>query len=76
MKHGYRKGSVFPKPTGNPARINAQGQKMLESILKHPEKIICKRPHPDFGNVIDIKILGNGGVRFTTNGEMIGFIEP
>ena len=29
MKHGYREGSIFPKPNGNPAQVNEQGQKML-----------------------------------------------
>jgi hypothetical protein len=49
---------------------------MLESILNHPEKIVEKLPHPDFGTVIDIMVEGKGGVRFTTDGEMIGFLEP
>jgi len=25
MKHGYREGSVFPKPQGNSAQVNAHG---------------------------------------------------
>ncbi len=38
MKHGYREDSVFPKPIGNPAKVNAHGQKILEELLYHPEK--------------------------------------
>jgi len=37
-KHGGRKGSVFPKPTGTPMQINQQGQEILENILNHPNK--------------------------------------
>jgi hypothetical protein len=76
MKHGNRQGSVFPKPKGNPIQINDHAQKILESILQHPEKIIIERPHPDFGKIIEIKVPKMGGVRFTIDGEMIGFIEP
>jgi hypothetical protein len=75
-KHGYREESAFPRPTGNPAQVNEQGQKILESILNHPEKIVYERPHPDFGKVIEVVVPGKWGVRFTTDGEMIGFLEP
>ena len=77
MKHGYREGRAFPKPTGNPAQVNEQGQKVLESLLNHPEKIVYERPHPDFGKVIEVAVPGKGGARFTADGkEMIGFLEP
>jgi hypothetical protein len=72
MKHGYRKGSAFPKPLGNPAQVNAHGQQVLESIINHPERIIYERPHPDFGKVIEIVVPDKCGVRFTIEGEMIG----
>ncbi len=75
-KHGGRESVVFPKPTGSIAQINEQGQKILEGILNHPEKSVFERPHREFGKVIDIMIPGRGGVRFTVNGEMIGFLEP
>jgi hypothetical protein len=76
MKHGYREGSSFPKPTGNFAQVNEQGQKVLESLLNHPEKVVYERPHLDFGKVIDVVVPGKGGARFTVDGEMIGFLEP
>ncbi len=76
MKHGYRDGCVFPKPTGTPAQINEQGQKMLESILNHPEKQVIQKNTKNFGEVIDIHVPGIGGVRFNSSGEMIGFLEP
>jgi hypothetical protein len=76
MKHGYRKDSVFPKPTGNPAQINEHGQKMLEFILYHPEKVVYERSIPQYGTVIDMMVPEHGGVRFKNSGEMIGFLEP
>ena len=76
MKHGYRENSVFPKPLGNPAQVNAHGQQVLESIINHPERVIYERPHPDFGKVIEIVVPDKWGARFTIEGEMIGFLEP
>lgn len=76
MKHGYREKSVFPKPSGPPELINRQGQTLLESIINHPEKVIYERPNERFGTVIDIVVPNKWGVRFTIDGEMIGFLEP
>jgi hypothetical protein len=76
MKHGYREGSVFSKPTGNPAQVNEQGQKILESILNHPEKKVVYKNTSNFGEVMDIHAPGIGGARFNSSGEMIGFLEP
>lgn len=75
MKHGYR-GSVFPKPFGNPTKVNAHGQQILESIINHPEQVIYERSHPDFGKVIEIVVPDKWRARFTIEGEMMGFLEP
>ncbi|MCI0382222.1 MAG: hypothetical protein L0207_04125 [Chlamydiae bacterium] len=76
MKHGYRDGSVFPKPVGNPAQVNEHGQKMLESILGHPEKKLIPGEFERFGKVVDIYAPGIGGARYSADGEFIGFLEP
>lgn len=76
MKHGYRQNSVFPKPVGTPEQINAHGQKILESILNHPEKQVVQRQVKKFGKVIDIRVPKIGGVRYNAAGDMIGFLEP
>lgn len=76
MKHGYRDGSVHPKPVGTIAEVNKLGQEVLESILNHPNRLVIQRPHPNFGKVIDIMVPEKGGVRFTSDGKMIGFLEP
>jgi hypothetical protein len=31
---------------------------------------------PKFGEIIDIKIQGKYGVRYSVNGKLIGFLEP
>ncbi|MEM8629582.1 MAG: hypothetical protein AAGF04_05930 [Chlamydiota bacterium] len=42
MKHGYREGSLFPKPLGTPAQINQQGEAFLKEILHDPKRTILK----------------------------------
>lgn len=76
MKHGYREGSVFPKPTGTVEQINEHGLKVLEEILNHPEKTVIYNNTRHLGEVVDIQVSGIGGVRFNPSGEMIGFLEP
>jgi hypothetical protein len=76
MKHGYREKSVFPKPVGNQVQINAQGQKILEQIINHPNKVISYKNTRRLGEVVDIRVSDVGGVRFNSSGEMIGFLEP
>jgi hypothetical protein len=72
-KHGSRPGSVFPRATGNIAAKNAQGQQILEEILRSNNQ----RTVPNRFGGHDIFNLGSGrGVRFAGNGEMIGFLEP
>lgn len=77
MKHGYRKGSVFSKPVGNPSQVNQHGQQALESILNHPEKKVVQYTNKLYGPVIEIEAPKLGGVRFNGDGtEMMGFLEP
>lgn len=76
MKHGYREGSVFPKPVGNPTQINELGQKVLESILTHPEKKLIIGEFDRFGKVVDIYAPSIGGARYTVHDKFIGFLEP
>ena len=76
MKHGYREGSVFPKPLGNPAQVNAHGQRILKSILNHPEKQLFPAEFDRYGKVVDIYAPGLGGARYSASGEFIGFLEP
>ncbi len=76
MKHGYRENSVFQKPVGTPSEINEQGQKILESILNHPERKVIHKNSKNFGEIVDICAPKIGGIRYNSSGEMIGFLEP
>ncbi len=76
MKHGYREGSAFPKPIRNQTKINEHGQKILASILNHPERRYVVRESKGFGKTLDIYAPGIGGVRYNANNEFIGFLEP
>ena len=75
-KHGGRRGSTFPKATGNTANKNLQGQFQLEDILTHPSSTVRRHVRPKYGEVIDIQIPGDRGVRFSSTGEFIMFLEP
>ena len=75
-KHGGRLGSIFPKPKGTPQQINAQADKILKNILKHPKKIIITDTFERYGEVIDIHTPNIGGVRYHADGKFIGFLEP
>jgi len=71
MKHGYREGSVFPKPLGNPSQINKQGQMILEEILNDPKNKVYQFSDGS------LKVYSpNGrGTSFRKDGTFKGFIE-
>ena len=71
QKHGSRPGSVFPPATGNPSAINKQGQGVLEDILTSPNQ--TTKPNRFGGQ----DIYGGGrGVRYDSDGNFMGFLEP
>ncbi len=71
------KGQSRSEISVNVSDVNEQGQRILESILNHPEKKVLAYVHKINGSVIDIYAPDIGGVRFNGEGtEMIGFLEP
>ncbi len=77
QKHGSRVGSAFPKAKGNASAINAQGEAVLKGILTNSNVTSVTRHHARFGNVLEYKIPGGQGARFSSDGKkFIGFIEP
>jgi hypothetical protein len=77
QKHGGRLGSAFPKTSGTPAAINAQGETALRSIVENPNATRVIRHHARFGEVLEVKIPSGAGARFSSDGsKFIGFIEP
>jgi len=73
QKHGDRSGSVFPKSTGNAAARNQQGQDILEGILKSGNQ--TSKPNRFGGKDIFDNNTGRG-VRFDSDRNMKGFLEP
>jgi hypothetical protein len=71
MKHGYREGSLFPKPLGNPAQINKQGEDFLNEILNDPKRNILKNNRGG----IEIYSQSGRGAYFREDGTFRGFIE-
>ena len=79
QKHSERINPTFQKPTGNVHEINAQGQRVLDEILNHPNKEIYFSKLRTQNNlpVIDVFIPEGNGARFTRDGKrMIGFLDP
>ena len=76
-KHGDRMGSIFPRARGNQAAINAQGEKVLKDILMDPSVQVITTKSRSVGEVLDYKITGGMGARFSADGKnFIGFLEP
>ncbi len=71
-KHGNRADSLFPKPKGNAAAVNAQGQKILSDIMQSNNQTI--RKSNKYGSDVFDNNTGRGA-RFDANGNFIGFIE-
>jgi RHS repeat-associated protein len=77
QKHGSRAGSVFPRATGSVESINMQGETILREILNNSAKTSTLRYHARFGDVLELKIPGGYGARFSADGNIfLGFIEP
>ena len=50
--------------------------RLCEKDKIHPERVVSHNPHNLWGEVIDVVVPGEGGVRFTIDHKMIGFLEP
>ena len=49
----------------------------MDDILTNPGSIVQMSNRPRYGGqVIDIKIPGDRGLRYTKNGDFIGFLNP
>ncbi len=71
MKHGYREGSVFPKPLGNPEQINRQGQVILEEILNDPNNKVYRMSDGS----LKVYSSNGRGAAFKKDGSFNGFRE-
>lgn len=76
QKHGVRQGSAFPNPNGNSKQVNLQAQDILENILTHPKSVRMHKNSNRLGEITDIRIPGGEGVRYSSDGRFIGFLEP
>jgi RHS repeat-associated protein len=73
---GQRAGSgAFPRLSGNPARINAAAQEIVEDVLTHPGTEVIRLTTGRFkGGVVYYEPSGRG-VRFDEVGKFAGFVE-
>lgn len=75
-KHGGRSGSAFPKATGNVSAKNTAAQNVVDDILTTPGATTQTRHHARFGEVIEVRAPDGRGVRYDSNGKLIGLLEP
>ena len=75
-KHGGRPVTVFRKAMGNEINKNLQGHFHIDDILTHPNNITRSHHHPKYGNVIDVKIPNDRGIRYSCDGNFIMLLEP
>jgi hypothetical protein len=75
-KHGGRQGSAFPQAKGNPQKINQDGQAIVDEILGNPGSTVTTRHHARYGNVTEVRHPDGRGIRYDSNGEFMGFLEP
>ena len=72
----YGKGSFLEQETSSSVeQINLQTDLMLEEIINHPERRLVSECLERFGDVISIYDPQGRGVRYSDNGEFIGFLE-
>ena len=76
QKHANRADSAFPRVNGNAAALNNAAQQQVDDILTSPGSTMIERETGRFGQVIDVYAPDGRGVRYTTEGEFVGFLEP
>jgi len=76
QKHGGRQGSAFPAATGNPSQISRAGQNVVDDILTSPGATTTTRHHARYGNVTEVRAPDGRGVRYDSQGNFMGFLEP
>ena len=60
----------------NQRAINQQGQQLVDEILISSGTTTVTRHHARFGDVTEARDSGGRGVRYTSDGKFIGFLEP
>jgi len=76
QKHGGRSGSAFPPARGTPAQINKAGQNVVDDILTSPGSTTTTRHTGRFGEVTEVRAPDGRAIRFDSDGNFIGFLEP
>ncbi len=70
-----RSGSTIPKPNGDQADLNEAGKKLVDSILKDPNRTTTIGEAGRFGKIIEIRRPDGIGIRIKPDGEFVHFIE-
>ena len=76
QSHMDRAATPFEKVTPNPKALNKTASDLIEQILTDPKRATLPvRQTGRYGKVVDTYLEDGRGVRFTREGEFIGFIS-
>jgi len=77
QKHLARGRAITGEATGSTARHAAQGAQLIERILNDQHAVFMVRPHVVHGQVLEVRLPGGIGARWTADGRrFIGFLKP
>jgi hypothetical protein len=76
QKHSAREVTAFSPVTGNLAARNAAGRALADDILGNPATTFTQRTTGRFGEVLDVVAPDGRGLRFGSDGQFIGLLEP
>jgi RHS repeat-associated protein len=78
QKHSSRPGSVYAQPSGtlNPSSYNQAGQEIVDDILTSPGTTFSVEHRSYYGNVLEVNAADGRSMRYSMNGDFMGFLEP
>jgi hypothetical protein len=75
-KHGGRPGSAFPAAAGSPSAISKQASEIVRDILSNETRRVGFYSPRLKTQVVDIYDATGRGLRYSKQGDFIGFLEP
>ena len=76
QKHGARAGSIFPAVRGSASEVSRTAQGIMNDILTFPGSTTTVRNAGRFGRVIEVRAPDGRGLRYSSSGQFLHFLEP
>ena len=81
--NAYQKHTNRPGNASNPnlpkvpySQMNMAGENFVWTILNHPNAIFNRKEVQNVGIFFDIEVPNIGGLRYTLDGKLRGFLNP